>query len=145
MTNAKDMRKRDIESQLDAYFTVEAALIIPLVMATIVFLMYMMFYQYNRCLMEQDLGCLLVKGSANEVQRNYEKYLMWENEEVTVTQERSILTVSQKGQLSFPFAGWQIKGVGSVWSCEAEYQGNLITPTFWVRRYEKLVENTKKD
>lgn len=162
MTNAKDKKrnKRGMGSWFDAYFTVEAALVIPLVMAAIVFLMYMMFYQYNRCLMEQDLGILLVKGSANEseraeervqrtsaneAKRNYDKYLMWENGEVTATQERNKLSVKQKGQLMFPFADWQIKGVASVWTSEAEYKCNLLSPTFFVRSYQKLVENTEKD
>ena len=40
----------------NAYFTVEAALIIPLVLGILVFLIFIMFYQYDRCLLEQDIG-----------------------------------------------------------------------------------------
>ena len=40
--------------RVSAYMTVEAALIIPIVMGSILFVVYMMLFQYNRCLLEQD-------------------------------------------------------------------------------------------
>lgn len=161
MTNVKKKwMKMWMKKWIDAYFTVEAALIIPLVMAVIIFLMYMMFYQYNRCLMEQDLGVLLIKGSvwevesakdrvqsisANEEKRNYDKYLIWEKGVVTAVQEKGKLTVSQRGQLMFPFAGWQIKGADRVWMSEAEYKSKLLSPTFFVRSCRKIIRDTKED
>ena len=51
----------------NAYFTVEAALVVPVVMGTMLFVIYMLLFQYNRCLMEQDIGAMVIWGSNMEV------------------------------------------------------------------------------
>ena len=50
----------------NAYFTVEAALVLPLVISILIFVIYMLFYQYDRCLLEQDMGALALWGSLEE-------------------------------------------------------------------------------
>ena len=77
----------------NAYFTVEAALVVPMVISTILFIIYMLFFQYDRCLMEQDMGALIIWGCSVEssdeekfkesirerIQGIYqEKYVAWE-------------------------------------------------------------------
>ena len=39
-----------------AYFTVEAAVLYPIVLGVIVLMTYLLFFQYDRCLLEQDMG-----------------------------------------------------------------------------------------
>ncbi|MBO5282419.1 MAG: hypothetical protein J6B43_04740 [Lachnospiraceae bacterium] len=46
------------------YFTVEAALVLPIVMSVYVFLITMLFLQYDRCLLEQDMAAMLLKVSS---------------------------------------------------------------------------------
>lgn len=41
---------------MKGYFTVETSLILPMVLAVQVFLIYAMLRQYDRCLLEQDMG-----------------------------------------------------------------------------------------
>lgn len=43
---------------MKGYFTVETSLILPMVLAVQVFLIYAMLRQYDRCLLEQDMGIL---------------------------------------------------------------------------------------
>ena len=50
----------------DAYFTVEAALVLPVLMGAILFVIYILFFQYDRCLLEQDLGAMALWGSRLE-------------------------------------------------------------------------------
>ena len=50
----------------NAYFTVEAALVLPLVTGAILFVIYTMLFQYDRCLLEQDIGALALWGSLAE-------------------------------------------------------------------------------
>lgn len=53
----EDMEKKN------AYFTVEAALVLPIVIAALLFVIYMMLFQYDRCLLEQDMGAIALWGS----------------------------------------------------------------------------------
>ena len=39
-----------------AYFTVEAAVLYPVVLGVVLLMMYLLFFQYDRCLLEQDMG-----------------------------------------------------------------------------------------
>lgn len=53
----------------EAYFTVEAALVMPVVLCMIVMIIYLSFYLYDRCILAQDLYLLsyrqsIEKGSA---------------------------------------------------------------------------------
>lgn len=47
----------------NAYFTVEAALVLPIVIAALLFVIYMMLFQYDRCLLEQDMGAIALWGA----------------------------------------------------------------------------------
>ena len=49
--------------QAEGYLTLEAALILPMLIAAILFVIYMLVFQYNRCLLEQDLGAMALWGS----------------------------------------------------------------------------------
>ena len=47
----------------NAYMTVEAALLFPFLTGAILFVVYMLLFQYDRCLLEQDMGALALWGS----------------------------------------------------------------------------------
>ncbi|MBR1930862.1 MAG: hypothetical protein IJ833_05220 [Lachnospiraceae bacterium] len=139
----------------DAYFTVEAALVLPMVLAVVVLIMYIMFFQYDRCLMEQDLGILLVRGIAMDAentekrvgnlnllaeQMDQGKYLMWNHGKIGIRQERGGLSVRQEGNLFFPFTGWRLNSeVSSNWKTIREYDNDLLSPTFFVRSCRKVI------
>lgn len=66
----KSITERDL--QKDAYFTVEAAMVIPVVFCILVMTMYLSFYLYNRCVLAQDCYVLsyrqsIEKGNADRV------------------------------------------------------------------------------
>ena len=46
-----------------AYFTVEAALILPVTLGIYVLLIYAMFFQYDRSLMEKNMAVLAIRGT----------------------------------------------------------------------------------
>ena len=50
--------KRFFCKKAGAYLTVEAALILPMVLGVIILVIYLLFFQYDRCLMEQNVGKL---------------------------------------------------------------------------------------
>ena len=47
----------------EGYFTVEASLVMPLVIFLIGFIFYLTFYLYNRCAIAQDTYVLAFRGS----------------------------------------------------------------------------------
>lgn len=47
-----------------AYFTVEAAVLYPIVLGVIVLMTYLLFFQYDRCLLEQDMGRAAVRSGS---------------------------------------------------------------------------------
>jgi len=63
------LHKRSIlRKELDAYYTVEASFLVPIVLAVTFFLFYMGLFQYNRCIAEQSIEQLLLLASGNEVE-----------------------------------------------------------------------------
>ncbi len=46
--------EEDIFAEQDGYMTVEASLLMPMVLCVLVFVLYLSFYLYDRCTLEQD-------------------------------------------------------------------------------------------
>ena len=59
--------------EVHGYFTVEAALLMPLVVMLYVWLISILFYQYDRALLEQDAVRMLVTGNTDGASSTY----MW--------------------------------------------------------------------
>lgn len=132
----------------DAYFTVEAALVFPVALGTVLFIVYMLLFQYDRCLMEQDMGALALWGSrvdaespeklqeliqkrANEIYRD--KYAAWKMLAMDVKLEHNRFAVTGKGQLAFPVSGINFWNKDNIWEAEAEYGFWRISPVDFVR------------
>ncbi|MBQ9990866.1 MAG: pilus assembly protein [Lachnospiraceae bacterium] len=70
------------EGRKNAYMTVEASLIMPLVLLGIVFILFLGFYLYNVCILRQVAytaalrGSLLTEGSNAEIEEYTEEQLM---------------------------------------------------------------------
>lgn len=56
-------RCRGNRAEAEAYFTVEAALVIPVVLGIFVMILYLSFYLYDRCLLSQDCYVLSYRQS----------------------------------------------------------------------------------
>ncbi len=59
------MKIRERKRATEGYFTVEAALVLPIVMSVYVFLITMLFLRYDRCQLEQDMAAMLLKAGGN--------------------------------------------------------------------------------
>lgn len=51
------------QKHVNGYFSVEAALVLPIVLGVYLFLIAILFVQYDRCLLEQDMASMLIKAS----------------------------------------------------------------------------------
>ena len=56
------------------YFTIEAAFLLPFIMMIIVFMTFLSFYCYDRCILEQCAYAAALRGSSNRFTSNEEAY-----------------------------------------------------------------------
>ena len=137
-----------------AYFTVEAALIIPIAISVMFFLIVMFFYQYDRCLMEQDLGMMTLRAAAAMGEKQEEiaeklqsdmksfsrkRYILWQFTSMDMKMEHGQIEVEASAKLTFPLAEWNLLRDRNVWNAEAGYKNTRISPVFFIRQYRKLV------
>ncbi len=128
-------------------------MVMPWVLLVIAVAVFLMIFQYNRCLMEQDTGILILRGStlagesrqeleqkvAEQAEGMYsEKYFAWNREKAVIRIEKDILRIKQRGYCIFPLSGWKLGGGGRVGEATAAFEGSLLDPAKLVRNYQKL-------
>ncbi len=151
MKSKKAYRKRN------AYFTVEAALVLPVVIGVILFVVYIMLFQYDRCLLEQDIGAIALWGSLVETSDTAqleqmaqermaglyrEKYMAWRITQLEATLDRNRFCVEGAGQLAFPVPGWNFWNRDNVWESKADYGYSRISPVTFIRLCRRIREET---
>ena len=140
----------------NAYFTVEAALVLPLVISAMLLASYLFCFQYDRCLLEQDMGSLALWSSAmaSVYTENTEdltsllaqraadvyqgKYVAWKSTNVEIRLEKNQVIVSGGGELTFPMPGWNLWNNSSHWEATTSFQNSRHSPVFYIRQYRKL-------
>ena len=148
----KRLRNR-LKRAAGGYFTVEAALLFPFVLGVILLVMYLWFYSYDRCLMEQDCAISLIKslsaqGVSPEERVNIllekygsidkEEYVGWSPGSAAASYEKGVLSINQSGSVQFPFKGlifWEGK---DVWTAKVSYKGSVIKKMLGIRTYRKI-------
>lgn len=137
----------------NAYFTVEAAMVLPMVIGAILSVVYMMLFQYDRCLLEQDLGGIALWGSLAEapdeaafgqmVQERLdglyrEKYAVWRITELDASLDRNRFVAEGAGELAFPAPGWNFWSGDNVWEARGKYGYSRISPVAFIRLCRKI-------
>ena len=137
----------------NAYFTVEAALILPMALGTLLFIVYVFLFQYDRCLMEQDLGALALWGSRVKAENSEElqnliqkrtgeiykdKYAVWKMLTLDVKLEHKYFGVTGKGQIAFPVPGINFWSRDNIWEAEADYRFWRISQVDFVRLCNRI-------
>lgn len=147
----------------NAYLTVEACIIMPIVFYTIVFLIYVGFYHYNNCILQQDIFRMLLRGaqekasSNEEVAQNikeedanwyYEKYVLcrWEDKLIEVSHDEIRIRQQAAMETSMPIL---IKWLGREWwKIDFDFTCTRIHPTDTIRncrKIERMVERENND
>lgn len=145
---------RYLKGKVKGYFSVEAALVFPIVVGTIMLLMYLGFYQYDRCMLEFDVAMIALRGSCcdeketegvlDEMERaarelSGEKYIVWEAESIRVEMKGTRVRALGGGKLSFPFGFLLQKGTNGVWEAEANYENKRLDPVTFIHWYKRMV------
>ena len=137
----------------NAYFTVEAALVLPLVISAFLMTVFLFVFQYDRCLLEQDMNLLAVyTGSVpaededelrEAAQRkvseiSMDKYAAWNMSEMRVTVEGTDVHTRGGGSLTFPLPGWNFYNEENVWSAEIHRETRRTSPQDFVRLFRMI-------
>lgn len=137
-----------------AYFTAEAALVLSVTIGVIVLMVYIILLQYDRCLLELDMGALSLKGctmqaeNRNDLLQKLEaykheiyadKYVAWDREEICIVLSGDTVKVEQKGALRFPFKGITGRSGEVLWEAAVVYENRRISPVSLLRTYRKLI------
>lgn len=100
--------------KIPAYFTVEAALLLPMITVLLCVMLFLAFFSYDRCILEQAAYEAAVRGSTQYLESNEETYQVVKEtatklitdrlfaiEQISCTVSVSSKTVSVRYQCSF--------------------------------------------
>lgn len=132
--------------------TVEAALLFPIILGVILLVICLLFFQYDRCLMEQNTGVLAMRGCTFQMsdkkalvsellsvsRQRDECYLAWEMKEADICFKGNEISVCRKGYLKFPISGIWDGQTGMQGKWEAQYRNYRICPVHFIRNYRKI-------
>lgn len=151
MIVANEKEKNPQNRMPGAYFTVEAAMLYPVILGVILLMTYLLLFQYNRCLLEQDVGkAAVLNGSKYTLTKEQlnaymqkesmhfeeEKYIAWESEDPLWKLEKENVIVEKTGRLRYPFAGLGTEE--RFWSAKASFCVRRISPVDLLRRYRMI-------
>lgn len=153
-------RNMSLVREENAYLTVEAAMVFPVVISAILFVIYILLFQYDRCLLEQDMGAMALWGSRVEFADtaaltaktreriagiSLDKYAMWEITALDASLERKRFVTEGGGQLTFPVPGWNFWSAGNVWGAEAGYGYDRLSPVHFIRLCHRFLQGRGED
>lgn len=143
-----------------AYFTVEAALIFPLVTGALVLTVFLFIFQCDRCLLEQDAGLLVLYAGTLETAGDAEtvsavrrraadlskgKYVAWETEELRITIRKGETEIRGAGRLTFPLPGWNFFVGDNEWEAAVSRRTVRLSPADFIRIYRRIREEEIDD
>lgn len=152
ITGKRDGMRLHGMNVMEGYFTVEAAMVLPMVCVVVLLIVYLWFFQYNRCLMEQDMGALALRGVAIQAEDSTErieklreqadalyteKYIAWDCEEIVLTTGHGVVRVEQIGTIRIPF-GNSVGGADAA-EVSVSYENRLLSPVTFVRNYRRMI------
>ncbi|MCQ2540427.1 MAG: hypothetical protein MJ114_08305 [Acetatifactor sp.] len=147
-----------MDMKRNAYFTVEAALVFPLVLSALLMTVYLFLFQYDRCLLEQDMQLLALYAAdirtedAADVQKRVQdlyldKYAAWTmpRENIKVTIKGAEVICSGSGELRLPIPGWNLFSDRKFYLHEYSCKLARTDPVGSIRLYRKLKKWKEKE
>jgi len=142
-----------MKNKYEAYFTVEAALVMPIVIICILLVIYLWFFQYDRCLMEIDTNAAVMRALSAKTEDNreraelikrylneiyYDKYIAWNYDNVNIKVGKGSIYVERAGNVKFPFTTFGFWDGDNIWSSKSKVNVDIMDPAFIVRSIRKL-------
>lgn len=142
----------ELMKKVDAFVTIEYTLLLPVLLMLYTFLIYIGLYQYNQCIMQNNVCLLALEGYHKnyaaeefkplyqmEEELNADKYILGENIRTQYEIRRGKLRISSQGELTNPLsklglgqAQWELRG-----ACEV----SCVQPTQFLRLSKEIVHD----
>ena len=138
---------------VEAYFVVEAALILPLAVSAIVLAVSLFVFQYDRCLMEQDIAAQALRGAVAEAESTEkltqkiqlqtaqlyrDKYVAWDLIVMEIKLKKGIIEALGQGNFCFPLPKWNLWDRANIWEAQTVYTAHRIVPVDFIRNCRKV-------
>lgn len=145
-----------MKKRRNAYLTVEAALVVPIVLFVQVMAILLLIFEYDRCLLEQDAAKLIVSvGAAQEQDSDsltaymqsraeeiyLEKYVLWEMTTMDIRQKGNTICVQGGGELTCGLPEALSFGGGAFLQADTVYEAKRIHPCEVLRAFRKVKES----
>lgn len=142
-----------MKKYVEAYFAVEAALILPLAISAIVLAVGLFVFQYDRCLMEQDMAAQALRAAAAEAESTEklsekiqmqtaelyrDKYVAWDLIMMEIKLKKGIIEAVGQGEFRFPLPKWNLWNRENIWEAGALYKAHRIVPVDFIRKCRKV-------
>lgn len=145
-----------MKKQRNAYLTVEASLVVPIVLFVHVMAILLLIFKYDRCLLEQDAAKLVVsvcaaqerdgdsltaymQSCAKEVY--LEKYVLWEMTTMDIRQKGDTIFAQGGGGLTCGLPEALSFGGDTVLQADTVYEAKRIHPCEVLRAFRKVKES----
>lgn len=133
----------------DAYMTLEASMVFVIVLGNMIFIIYSMFFIYDRCLLDQDVAMLAIRGSSTYemkkeqtleylkqqdkvLHQSDDKYVAFALDESLIHLKGNDVCVSKEGEvLTITKKRWRMK---------SSLRSLKIRPVNFVRNCRKAIE-----
>ncbi len=137
-----------------AYFTVEAALLFPMVLLFIILMIFLAFYSYDRCVLEQSAYEAALFGTGSHLDSAKASYdasaeaaaqlvkdrlFAVQNVEYRVSVTSDAVTVTYSCEINMPFIAWLGEYIETLdFSLEVRREAPRIRPVRAIRGYRIL-------
>ncbi len=128
------------ERRISAYMTVEASLIMPMVLFFYLYLIALFLFMYDRCLLEQDMAVLSIKLSGNHKE---ETQILCQD--CLADWEREVYLWVKPQEPELKESGWKLTITGKaedrLWGkLKAQYEIRKLSPVEWLRARQRFGE-----
>lgn len=145
-------RKRGQQKSVQGYFTVEAAMVFPVILFLVFFVFYLLVFLYDRCMEELAIGTVALRGCTlqyaqkEEMIRQLEDqqilenmpYIAWKTGKETIVLDGNKVSVKREGELSLPSLGLLEGFDEKRWCYTASYENDRIKPVYFIRNYKSI-------
>lgn len=142
-----------MKKKINAYLTVEASFLISIIIGVILLVVYLLFFQYDRCLLEHTTGVLGVRGCTLQItdkesllvelmeysEQKDKRYLAWSMDDVIVQLKGNSVFVKRDGKLRFPFRSLMFWDGDRDWQSSITFRNYRIEPVEFIRNYRKVL------
>lgn len=142
---------------LHGYMTVEAALILPIVLCIYTLLIYTGYYLYNRCVATQDAYVLCYRESIHkdqslwsypdgsivrkeEAEQVGSKYLALKSKSTEVATDRSAIRYSGEGSVTPPLFGGNVIMPQDIWTFRYGMSARHTDPPLNIRKARRVYD-----